>query len=131
RPGDDVTLVTWGAMLGPATAAAEQLAEEGVSVELIDARWLAPFDTATVLESVEKTNRLVIAHEANVSGGFGAEVAARGAAEGLGSADGPIVRVGVPDSRIPSAPVLQRALVPGAEQIVTALRSSVGAAVAA
>jgi pyruvate/2-oxoglutarate/acetoin dehydrogenase E1 component len=124
RSGDDVTLVTWGAMLGAASEAASMLEGEGISVELIDARWLAPFDTATVTASVEKTGRLVIAHEANVSGGFGAEVAARIASEALWSLEAPIVRVGVPDSRIPAAPVLQSALVPGVEQIAAALRET-------
>lgn len=125
RAGDDVTLVTWGAMLGAASAAVARLADEGISVELIDARWLAPFDTATVVESVEKTGRLVIAHEANVSGGFGAEIAARIANEALWSLEAPITRVGVPDMRIPAAAVLQQAVVPGADQIAAALRETV------
>ncbi|MDO8188177.1 transketolase C-terminal domain-containing protein [Conexibacter sp. JD483] len=127
--GSDVTLVTWGAMLGAALEAASVLSQEGLSVEVIDARWLAPFDTATVTESVEKTGRLVIAHEANVSGGFGAEVAARIANEALWSLEAPIVRVGVPDLRIPAAPALQAAVVPGVDQIAAALRET--AAVAA
>ncbi len=113
RAGSDVTLVTWGAMLGAALEAAALLDGEGLSVEVIDARWLAPFDTATVVESVEKTGRLVIAHEANVSGGFGAEIAARIANEALWSLEAPIARVGVPDLRIPAAPVLQAAGRPG------------------
>ncbi len=100
------------------------LAGEGLSVEVIDARWLAPFDTATVVASVEKTGRLVIAHEANVSGGFGAEIAARIANEALWSLEAPIARVGVPDLRIPAAPVLQQAVVPGVEQIAAALRET-------
>lgn len=124
RDGSDVTLVTWGAMLGAALEAAAVCADEGLSVEVIDARWLAPFDTATVTASVEKTGRLVIAHEANVSGGFGAEVAARIANEALWSLEAPIVRVGVPDLRIPAAPVLQQAVVPGVEQIAAALRET-------
>lgn len=129
RPGEDVTLVTWGAMLGQALAAAQRLAGEGVGVEVIDARWLAPLDTATVLASVERTGRLVIAHEANVSGGFGAEVAARIGSDALWSLEAPIARVGVPDSRIPAAPVLQQALVPGAERIADALRETLAVAV--
>ncbi len=125
REGSDVTLVTWGQMLAPALEAAEAVASsDGLSVEVIDARWLAPFDTATVVASVERTGRLVIAHEANVSGGFGAEVAARIAGEALWSLEAPIARVGVPDSRIPATPILQRALVPGADAIAAALRET-------
>ncbi|MGX6447981.1 alpha-ketoacid dehydrogenase subunit beta [Patulibacter sp. S7RM1-6] len=127
RSGDDVTLLTWGQMQPEALAAAEALAEEGVSVEVIDARWLAPFDTATLFESVERTSRLVIAHEANVTGGYGAEVAARVTQEAFWTLDAPIARVGTPDVRMPAAPVLQRAVVPGRERIAAALRETVGA----
>jgi acetoin:2,6-dichlorophenolindophenol oxidoreductase subunit beta len=122
KEGSDATLVSWGAMLHTAIEAAETMEKEGVEVEVIDARWLLPFDTATVLESVEKTHRIVIAHEANVSGGFGAEVAARIADEGLWSLDAPICRVGVPDCRIPAAPSLQAALIPDAHSIIKAVR---------
>lgn len=122
KEGTDATLVSWGRMLHTAIEAAEALEKEGVGVEVIDARWLAPFDAATVLNSVEKTHRAVIAHEANVSGGFGAEVAARIADEALFSLDAPIVRVGVPDCKIPAAPNLQAALVPDARSIAQAVR---------
>jgi len=122
REGSDATLVSWGAMLHTAIEAAEMMEEEGVEVEVIDSRWLLPFDTETVLTSVEKTHRIVIAHEANISGGFGAEIAARIADEGLFSLDAPICRVGVPDSRIPAAPSLQETLIPNSGSIVKAVR---------
>jgi pyruvate dehydrogenase E1 component beta subunit len=122
KKGTDATLVSWGRMLHTAVEAAELLGGEGIGVEVIDARWLLPFDTATVLASVEKTHRVVIAHEANLTGGFGAEVAARIADEGLFSLDAPVCRVGVPDCRIPAAPGLQDALVPDAQSIVRAVR---------
>jgi pyruvate/2-oxoglutarate/acetoin dehydrogenase E1 component len=122
REGSDATLVSWGRMLHTALEAADALAEEGVSVEVIDLRWLNPLDSVTVLSSVEKTHRAVIAHEANLTGGFGAEVAARIADEGIFSLDAPICRVGVPDCRIPAAPNLQDALVPDTGEIVRAIR---------
>lgn len=122
KEGSDATLISWGRMLHTAMEAAELLDGEGIEVELIDARWLLPFDAATVLASVEKTHRAVIAHEANVSGGFGAEVAARIADEGLFSLDAPVCRVGVPDCRIPAAPGLQDALIPNVQSIARAIR---------
>jgi len=122
RSGGDVTVVSWGRMVNEALAAAEALAGEGIDVEVIDARWLAPFDTAAVLASVERTGRLLVAHEANVSGAFGAEVAARVLDEAFYALEAPIRRVGVPDSRIPAAPGLQRALVPDRGAIATAVR---------
>lgn len=118
RRGTHVTLLTWSAMLYPARIAVEQLVGEGVSVELIDARWLNPFDWYTLTESVQKTGRLVIAHEANLTGGFGAEVAAKVYGECFYSLEAPVVRVALPDCRIPSAPHLQAALLPGVTSIV-------------
>jgi pyruvate dehydrogenase E1 component beta subunit len=127
RSGDQATIVALGPMVQVAQEAAETLAGEGIEVDLIDPRWIAPFDTAMVLASVEKTGRLVIAHQANVSGGFGAEIAARVAKDGFWFLEAPIERVGVPDSRIPAAPVLQQALLPGAEDIAAAVRRTIEA----
>lgn len=121
RVGTQVTLLTWSAMLYKAREAAMQLEDQGISVELIDARWLNPFDWDTVRSSVEKTGRLVIAHEANLTGGFGAEVAARVYSECLYSLEAPVKRVGLPDTRVPSAPHLQAALLPNAQTIVRAV----------
>jgi pyruvate dehydrogenase E1 component beta subunit len=127
RSGDQATIVALGPMVQVAQEAAETLAGEGIEVDLIDPRWIAPFDTAMVLASVEKTGRLVIAHQANVSGGFGAEIAARVAKDGFWFLEAPIERVGVPDSRIPAAPLLQQALLPGAEDIAAAVRRTIQA----
>jgi acetoin:2,6-dichlorophenolindophenol oxidoreductase subunit beta len=127
RPGSHVTVVALGPMVQVAMEAAEQLAGEGIEAEVIDPRWIAPLDTATILGSVQRTGRIVIAHQANVTGGFGAEIAARVAHDGFWSLDAPIERVGVPDSRIPAAPVLQAALVPGAADIAAAVRRAVHA----
>jgi acetoin:2,6-dichlorophenolindophenol oxidoreductase subunit beta len=124
REGGDVTIVTWSRMVHEAEAAAAILSDRGVDAEVIDLRWLSPLDLDTVLRSVEKTSRLVIAHEANRSGGFGAEVAARVSEEGLWSLEAPIERVAAPDVRIPAAPVLQSAVIPNAEAIVSAVDRS-------
>lgn len=122
REGRHATLVAFGPMVHVGLEAADQLGREGIEVEVIDPRWIAPFDTATVVASVGRTGRLVIAHQANVTGGFGAEIAARVGREAFWSLDAPIERVGVPDTRIPAAPVLQEALLPGADDIAAAVR---------
>lgn len=127
REGGSVTIVALGAMVQPALDAAEQLAADGIEAEVIDPRWIAPLDTAMILASVARTGRLVIAHQANVTGGIGAEIAARVAGDGIWHLDAPIERVGLPDMRMPAAPVLQAALVPGAADIVAAARRAVQA----
>jgi pyruvate/2-oxoglutarate/acetoin dehydrogenase E1 component len=121
RPGLDVTLVTWSRMVTESIRAAEAAAAEGHSVEVIDLRWLSPLDFSTVAESVHRTGRLVIAHEANVTGGFGAEIAARAARECFWDLDAPIERIGTPDIPIPAAPSLQVAAIPGATAILGAI----------
>lgn len=121
RPGADVTVVTWSRMVGESLAAADLAAERGRSVEVIDLRWLSPLDFAPVAESVHRTGRLVVAHEANVTGGFGAEIAARAAQECFWDLDAPIQRVGAPDVRIPAAPALQAAVIPDARWVLHAI----------
>ncbi len=121
RSGTDVTVVSWSRMVGEALSAAERLAERQIRAEVIDLRWLSPLDLSPVLESIEQTGRVVIAHEANLTGGFGAEVAARIAGEGFWLLDAPIERVGAPDVRVPAAPSLNRALIPDAQAIEVAI----------
>ncbi len=123
RQGGDVTIVAWSAMVAQALAAAEALAAEGVSAEVIDLRTIVPFDKEAVLESVAKTNRLVIVHEAVRTAGFGAEVAAVVAGEGLDLLDAPIVRVTAPDTPVPFSPVLEDAYLPNADKIKAAVLS--------
>jgi acetoin:2,6-dichlorophenolindophenol oxidoreductase subunit beta len=125
RAGDDITVVTWGAAVCLALQAAESVAGDGISVEVIDARWLDPFDRDCVLESAARTRRLVVAHEANRSGGFGAEVVAQVVEAGVGLS-APPRRVATPDTRIPAAPTLLSALVPSAEGLAHELRSVAG-----
>lgn len=125
--GDDVTIVTWGRLAHDAVAAAERLAGEGVHADVLDLRWLAPLDYGAVRASIARTNRAVIAHEANLTGGFGAELAARIAGMSFWDLDAPIARVAAPDVPLPAAPTLQEALLPGAAAIADAARSLVGA----
>lgn len=108
RAGQDVTLVATGAVVQPALAAAEALERDGVSVEVIDPRTLLPLDHATLLASVRKTKRVVIAHEAPVVGGFGAEVAAVIAQHALDDLDAPVLRVGAPFCPVPANRNLER-----------------------
>ncbi|MEV4466157.1 transketolase C-terminal domain-containing protein [Micromonospora echinofusca] len=125
RPGGDVTVVAWSRMVGAALDAAGQLAEEGIEAEVIDLRWLNPLDFDTVAASVARTGRLVVAHEANLTGGFGAEIAARAAAECFADLRAPVARVAAPDVPMPAAPALQAAVVPEAADVVAAVRRTV------
>ncbi len=122
RPGSDVTVIAYSAMVRDALDAAEELARSGISAEVIDLRTLLPLDMGTIAASVAKTHRVVIAHEAVRNGGVGAEIAARIACDLFDELDAPIVRVGCPFAPIPFAPELERALLPGAENIVRAVR---------
>jgi 2-oxoisovalerate dehydrogenase E1 component len=123
REGTDVTVVSVSRMVHEALAAADEVAAEGISVEVVDLRTVAPLDTATILESVHKTSRLLIAHEAVVPFGIGAEIAATVAREGFWDLDAPIERIGAAATPPPYAPDLERAWLPGAADIAAALRT--------
>jgi 2-oxoisovalerate dehydrogenase E1 component len=122
RPGSDVTVVSVSRMVHEAVAAAESLTGEGVSVEVIDLRTVAPLDLAPVLESVHKTSRLVIAHEAVVPFGIGAEIAATVGREAFWDLDAPIQRVGAAPTPPPYAPDLEQAWLPDRDDIAEAIR---------
>ena len=122
RQGQDVTLIAYSAMVQSALEAANTLAQSGVSAEVIDLRTLVPLDMATIAQSVTRTHRAVIAHEAVLNGGVGAEIAARIGTELFDELDAPVLRVGCPFAPIPFAPELERALLPGSEEIVRAVR---------
>ena len=124
REGSDVTLISWGAMLAQTLLAGERLAEAGVAAEIIDVATLKPLDTATILASVARTGRVVIVHEAALSCGFGAEIAARIAAQGLFDLVAPIARVAGSDTVMP-LPKLERYYLPSVERIVDAAREAV------
>lgn len=121
RAGTDVTVVANSLMLHRALNAAEDLAQEGISVEVVDPRCLVPLDMDTIIESVQKTSRLVIVEETNERGGWGAQVAADVAGKALGYLDAPIRRVATPDVPIPFAPVLEAAVIPNEARIRAAV----------
>ena len=121
RPGRDVTLVTWGASISETLEAAQELAEQGVEAEVIDVATLKPLDEATLLSSVARTGRCVIVHEAPLTGGFGAEIAACLADKGLVHLLAPVKRVTGYDTPIP-LPRLEGAYLPGRERVIEAVK---------
>jgi pyruvate/2-oxoglutarate/acetoin dehydrogenase E1 component len=123
RPGESVTVVATHISLYRALAAAEQLAADGIECEVIDPLTLFPLDTETIFASVRKTGRLVIAHEDTLSNGWGAELAARVAEDCLFSLEAPIRRVCAYDAPLPTALILEQAVVPSMERISAAIRS--------
>jgi pyruvate dehydrogenase E1 component beta subunit len=127
RPGRDATLVAYGRTVRDALAAAEQLAAEGIEVEVVDLRSLVPFDAETVLASAARTRRVVVAHHATRFAGFGAEVAAVIGEELFGTLEAPVRRVGAAFAPIGSAAVLEAAVMPSAASLVAAVRSVAGA----
>ena len=122
RPGTDVTIVSWSRMVQDCLAAADQLATEGVSVEVIDLRTISPLDRETVLASLAKTSRLVIAHEAVRDFGVGAELAAMAVDEGFWHLDAPVTRIAPPHTPVPYAPSLEREWLPSSDTIAATLR---------
>ena len=120
--GTGVTLVSWGAMVHTCKAAAEMAAKENISVELIDMRTLMPFDLETVLGSVRKTGRVVIAHEATKVSGFGGEIAAQIAERAIDSLRAPIVRLGGFDTPFPYA--LENRYLPSPERVLRSIRKA-------
>ena len=123
REGRDVTLISWGTMVKETSAAAEELALEGIDVEVIDLATLKPYDEDAVLSSVAKTGRCVIVHEAARTGGFGAEIAALIAERGLLSLLAPVVRVTGYDTIVP-LPRLEQEYMPSVGRIVAAARNA-------
>ncbi|MBW2103110.1 MAG: alpha-ketoacid dehydrogenase subunit beta [Deltaproteobacteria bacterium] len=126
REGTDVTVVATARMVHVALAAAERLAEEGVSLEVVDPRTLSPLDEEAILASVSKTHRLVILHEEVKFAGSGAEIAAMVAEKGFDELDAPIVRVGAPFTPVPFSLVLENAFIPDEEKLVEAVRTVMG-----
>jgi 2-oxoisovalerate dehydrogenase E1 component beta subunit len=123
REGDDVSLITWGAMVYAADEAAKQLEEEdGLSVEIVDLRSVMPWDKAAVLESARKTSKVLVLHEDTRTGGFGAEIAATIAEEAFEDLDGPVKRIAAPDAPVPFSPPLEKAYIPQVADVVAGLR---------
>ncbi|MCP9473403.1 MAG: alpha-ketoacid dehydrogenase subunit beta, partial [Nitrospira sp.] len=122
RPGDDVSVITYGAMVHLALEAAQQLAAEGIEVEVVDLRSLMPLDKETIYGSVRKTGKAIMVHEDNKTGGIGAELAALLAEDCFDSLDGPILRVAAPDTPVPFSTPLEEFFLPKASDIVAAAR---------
>lgn len=123
REGKDVTIIVWGAMTPRALSAAETLAKEGIQAEVVDPRTMRPLDIETIITSVKKTGRAVVAHEANKTGGFGAEVVAQIQERAFDHLDAPIQRVGAPDVFIPVNRNLERMVLPGPEPVIQAVKA--------
>ncbi len=126
RPGSDLTLVGYGVSTWSCLEAAEELAESGISAEVVDLRTLVPLDEETVLESVRRTGRALVVHEATRTSGFGAEIAALLADGAFSWLDAPVRRVAHPDRPSPFDKGLEKSLLPGREKIVEAARDLLG-----
>jgi acetoin:2,6-dichlorophenolindophenol oxidoreductase subunit beta len=126
REGEDVTVIATGRLLHESLSAAEQAEEQGISVEVIDPRTLQPLDEGTMVDSVKKTNRAVVAHEAVTRMGFGAEVAAVIQYRAFDWLDAPIERVGAEFTPLPFAPVMEEWVIPHADDVLQAILRTVG-----
>jgi pyruvate dehydrogenase E1 component beta subunit len=122
RPGRDITVVTWSKMVGVALRAAEEMAREGIEMEVVDLRTLVPLDRETVLSSVSKTGRLVVLHEATRTGGFAGEVAAVVMEEAFDGLKAPLRRVTGPDIPVPASPPLERFYIPDEAKLIAAVK---------
>ena len=125
RPGGDLSIITFGAMVHTALNAAQTLAEAGVEAEVLDLRSLAPLDRDAVLESVSKTSRALILHEATLTGGIGGELAAIIAEDAFEYLDAPVMRVASADAPVPYSPPLENAFLPGTARVVEAAKKLV------
>jgi 2-oxoisovalerate dehydrogenase E1 component beta subunit len=122
REGTDLSIITYGSMVWVAQEAAETLEREGVSAEIIDLRTVLPIDEETVLSSVRKTSRAILLHEDTLTGGVGAELAARIAERAFDSLDAPIVRIAAPDTPVPFSTPLEEAFLPNAGKVLEKAR---------
>ncbi|RLC77310.1 MAG: alpha-ketoacid dehydrogenase subunit beta [Chloroflexi bacterium] len=126
REGSDATVVATMMMVHKALSAAEKLAQDGISIEVVDPRTLSPLDMETIIESVKKTHRLVVVHEEVKFAGSGAEIAASVAEEAFDYLDAPIKRIGAPFTPVPFSPTLEDAFIPSEEDIISAVKEVVG-----
>jgi 2-oxoisovalerate dehydrogenase E1 component beta subunit len=122
REGDDLSIITYGAMVHRALEAAEEMEKEGVSVEVLDLVSLLPLDEDAILETAKKTSKIIVLHEATLTGGSGGEVVARIAEKAFEYLDGPIVRVAAADTPVPYSPPLEEAFLPQLSDILDATR---------
>jgi pyruvate dehydrogenase E1 component beta subunit len=124
RPGRDLTLVSYGATVATCLQAAQELAGEGVDAEVIDLRSIQPWDRATVLDSLARTHRAVVVHEAVTAFGVGAEIAATLSQEGFDDLDAPVLRVGAPFMPVPFAKSLEQGYAVDAQAVLAAARKT-------
>jgi 2-oxoisovalerate dehydrogenase E1 component beta subunit len=122
REGEDISVITWGAMVYTADEAAKQLEGEDVAVEIVDLRSIIPWDKEAVLASVRKCSKVLVLHEDTRTGGFGAEIAATLAEEAFEDLDAPVKRIAAPDSPVPFSPPLEKAFIPQVEDVAAGLR---------
>lgn len=122
REGRDLSIITYGAMVYVANDAAEELAKEGISVEIVDLRTLLPLDEAAILDSVKKTSKAIVLHEDTLTGGIGGEIVARINEKAFEYLDGPVLRIAAPDTPIPFSPPLEDAFLPNAARVVERAR---------
>ena len=124
RSGRDVTVVALSRMVRESLTAADRLAADGIEAEVIDPRTLAPLDLETIVDSARRTSRVVVAHEACVNGGVGAEIAASIQEAAFDYLDAPVLRVGAPFAPVPASPELERMFAPGADEVEAAVRAT-------
>ena len=122
RPGRDLTIVSYAAMAHTSLEAARELASEGIEAEVIDLRTLLPLDRDTILDSVKKTNRLLVVHEDTRTGGIAGEIAAVVCEGAFSDLDGPVIRVTGLDTPVPYAPPLEQHFLPNVEKVAAAAR---------
>jgi 2-oxoisovalerate dehydrogenase E1 component len=126
REGSDVLLVTWGALVQRALVAAQQAERDGIHTTVLDLRTIVPYDWQSIAAHVKRTNRVVVAHEDQLTCGFGAEIAARIADELFGDLDAPVKRVAALDTPVAYSPDLEEAILPQIPDILDALRLTAG-----
>jgi 2-oxoisovalerate dehydrogenase E1 component len=123
REGSDVVIVTWGALVQRALVAAQMAEKQGQSVGVIDLRTILPYDFATIAEAVKRTNRVIVAHEDQLTCGFGAEIAARISEDLFEFLDAPVTRVGAMDTPVAYAPELEEVILPQTEDLLKAIEN--------
>jgi 2-oxoisovalerate dehydrogenase E1 component len=121
REGNDLSVITYGALVQRSVVAAKEAEKQGISVEIIDLRSLSPYDWNAIVESVKKTSRVIVAHEDSLSWGYGAEIAARIADELFEYLDAPVRRVAALDTFVAYAPVLEDAILPQSPDVLKAI----------
>jgi 2-oxoisovalerate dehydrogenase E1 component beta subunit len=122
REGSDLSVITYGWMVHVALEAAEQLASEGIDMEVVDLRTLAPLDRDTVLASVRKTSKVILLHEDTLTGGLGGELAGIISEHAFEDLDGPLVRIAAPDTPVPFSPTLEEAFLPNTKTVIEKAR---------